>query len=99
MHPLHDLRTSVCALMLVALVSLSVLPGTAAARQATPAASPVALTADPLAASTAWLLAHQDVSGGFPGYTGELDAGVTTDAVIALAAAADTDPNVDAAID
>ena len=99
MQMFRDLRTGLCALILVALVSLSFLPGTVAARQATPAASPVALPADPLAASTAWLLAQQDASGGFPGYSGELDAGVTTDAVMALAAAATPTPRIDAAIE
>lgn len=91
----RDLRASLHTLLLVALVSLSLLPGAAAARQATPAA----VAADSLAAATAWLLAQQDASGGFPGYSGELDAGVTTDAVIALAAAADTDPGAEAAIE
>ncbi len=95
----RDLRASLCALLLVALVSFGLLPGAVGARQATPAASPAALPADALAASTAWLLAQQDASGGFPGYSGELDAGVTTDAVMALAAAAGANPNVDAAID
>jgi hypothetical protein len=85
-------------LLMVALVSLSLLPGAVVARQATPAASPAAPLADPLSAATAWLLARQDASGGFPGFSGELDAGVTTDAVLALAAAAETDPALDAAI-
>jgi hypothetical protein len=95
MTMLRDFRASLSALLLVAIVCLGLLPGAVAARQATPAALP----ADPLAASVAWLLAQQDTSGGFPGYSGELDAGVTTDAVMALAAAADTDPNAGAAID
>lgn len=94
-----SLRANLCALLLVALVCLSLLPGSVAARQATPAASPAAQPADPLTAATAWLLAQQDASGGFPGYSGDLDAGVTTDAVMALAAAADTDPAAGAAID
>lgn len=98
MHTLRNLRSSLCTLLLVALVSVVLLPADVAAWQAAPAASPGVPT-EPLAAATAWLLAQQDVSGGFPGYSGELDAGVTTDAVMALAAAAGTDPNVDAAID
>lgn len=99
MPMLRSLHASLRTLLLVALVSLNLLPGAVAARQATPAASPAARPADPLAASTAWLLAQQDASGGFPGYSGDLDVGVTTDAVMALAAASDTDPSVDAAVD
>jgi len=95
MHPLRNLRAAFGALLLVALVSLSLLPGAATARQATRAAAP----ADPLAAATTWLLAQQDASGGFPGYTGDVDAGVTTDAVMALAAAAETEPEATAAIE
>jgi hypothetical protein len=96
---LRALRATLCSLLLVALVGAGLLPGAVAARQATPAASPAALPADPLAASTAWLLAQQDASGGFPGYSGELDAGVTTDAVMALAAAADSNPDAATAIE
>lgn len=99
MHPFRDLRATLCALMLVALVGLCFLPCAVAAQQATPAASPAALSAGPLAAATTWLLEKQDASGGFPGYSGELDTGVTTDAVMALAAAADTDPKIDDAIE
>ena len=99
MPMLRGLRASLCSLLLFALVGFGLLPGAVAARQATPAASPAAQPADSLAEATAWLLAQQDASGGFPGYSGDVDAGVTTDAVMALAAAADTDPNADAAID
>ena len=95
MHLFRILRAPLGMLLLVSVISLCLLPGAVAARQATPAAVP----GDPLAAATAWLLAQQDASGGFPGYSGELDAGVTTDAVMALAAAAGTNPEADAAID
>ena len=94
---LRSVRASLSALLIVALVTLYLLPG-AAARQATPVASPVAMPADPLAASVAWLLAQQDASGGFPGFSGDLDPGVTTDAVLALASVAETDPAAQAAI-
>lgn len=99
MQTLRDLRAQAGTVLLVVLVSFGLLPGAVAARQATPAASPAALAADPLAAATGWFLAQQDESGGFPGYSGDLDAGVTTDAVMALAAAADSDPKAEAAID
>ncbi|MCA9879449.1 MAG: hypothetical protein KC442_16770 [Thermomicrobiales bacterium] len=95
MRTLGNLRATVSTWLLVALVALAVLPGAAAARQATPAATP----SDPLAASVAWLLAQQDASGGFPGLSGELDPGVTTDAALALAAVASTDPAAPPALD
>lgn len=99
MPTLSDFRATLGILLLVALVSVAVLPGRVAARQATPAASAATAAADPLVAATGWLLAQQDASGGFPGYSGELDAGVTTDAVMAMAASAGANPAAGAAID
>lgn len=95
MRTLGNLRATLSAWLLVALVTLALLPGVATAQQATPAATPT----DSLAASVAWLIAQQDASGGFPGFSGEPDPGVTTDAVLALAAAADTDPAAQSALD
>mgnify|MGYP001405691819 CR=1 FL=1 len=66
-----------------ALLALGPLDG--AAREATPAASPAAGTG--LAGAVGWLLTQQAEDGGFPGFSGESDPGVTLDAVVALAAA------------
>lgn len=100
-----------------ALVSLALLLGViapAAAQEATPgatpgatpAASPVAsvpgLGGIDIAAAAAALIAVQGADGGFIGFSGESDPGVTTDAVMALAAAdaagVDTAVAIDAAL-
>lgn len=73
-------------------------PAPVHARNATPApAESVAMT--PVAAATGWLRAQQDASGGFFGFSGEVDPGTTTDAVMALSAAQDADPEAAAALD
>lgn len=104
-------RTGVIALTLTLLVGLA---GPAAAQDATPAATPVSGTpavvgsgipglggAD-ITASVNALLAVQAADGGFIGFSGESDPGVTTDAVQALAAAeeagVDTGNGIDAAL-
>lgn len=59
----------------------------AAAQDATPEATPAAVTAvDPLSGAVAWLLAQQAEDGGFVGFSGASEAGITADAVLALAA-------------
>ncbi len=84
------------ALTLAMLVGLVGLVAPAAARDATPAATPVSGTpaarvlglgdAD-ISAAVAAMLSVQAADGGFIGFSGESDPGVTTDAVLALAAA------------
>lgn len=56
-------------------------------------------TGTPLDAASAWLRSQQDSSGGFPGFSGDLDPGTTTDAVMALYAAQSSDPEAGAALD
>lgn len=82
------------ALLLVVLTALS--PHATLGQTATP----VVHGADAhLVAATDWLLALQDDSGAFPGFTGEPDPGTTTDAVIALYAARESDPRASAALE
>ncbi|MCC6703617.1 MAG: cell wall anchor protein [Thermomicrobiales bacterium] len=82
---------------MLALVIAFVLGGTAAFHafaQATPTASPVAspiASGGGLDAAVAWLLTQQDAGGGFLGFTGEPDAGVTIDAVLAIASVPNPD--------
>jgi hypothetical protein len=64
-------------------------PVTAVAQQGTPTAG------SGVASAAAWLRAQQAEDGGFLGFSGESDAGMTADAVIALAAAG----NVGVAVD
>lgn len=93
------------ALTLAMLVGLA---APAAAQDATPAATPVSGTpvagvlglgdAD-ISAAVAAMLAVQAADGGFIGFSGESDPGVTTDAVLALAAADDASVDSGNAID
>lgn len=96
-------RTSVLqivwAVALVLLLSGLPLFTTAQAQEATPGAASESAAGSHLDAAVAWLLAQQDAGGGFLGFNGELDAGVTTDAVLALAAAGDANPNAAAALE
>lgn len=69
----------------VVLAGTPIGPSLAIARQATPVAAPVAT--DPLVDAVAWLQAQQLPDGGFAGFDGGPDAGVTADAVVALRAA------------
>jgi hypothetical protein len=83
------------------MVSLLLSGGLLAARaqSATPATAAVASdTARAIAAASAWLQAQQAPSGGFPGYSSEVDPGTTTDAVIALYAAEASDPDAAAVL-
>lgn len=91
--PVRVLRLATLVLAL-ALMLGAVLPGAAgrvAAQGATPGASPVASPVADLTpaigAAVASLLAQQAEDGGFLGFSGEPDPGVTTDAVLALGAA------------
>ncbi len=76
-------------LAFVAMLSLGVMAPLTSAAQTSPTASPAA--ADSLSAAIAWLVAQQDASGGFIGFSGEPDPGTTIDAVLALSAAGETD--------
>jgi hypothetical protein len=60
-----------------------------AVAQSTPDASPVAspVAALGIDAAVDWLIGQQDESGGFIGFSGEPDAGLTIDAVLAIASA------------
>jgi hypothetical protein len=95
---LHFLRHSIGRLLIVLALTISFGAGTITqvAAQATPAASPAAspIAIDPLGSAVAWLLAQQDAGGGFPGFSGEPDAGTTIDAVLALATVPGIDPAV-----
>jgi hypothetical protein len=83
------------ALLLVVLTAL--VPPAALGQEATPVIPNTAES--PLVAATGWLLALQDDSGAFPGFSGEPDPGATTDAVIALYAARESDPQAGAAVE
>jgi hypothetical protein len=64
-------------------------PVAAHAQQATPTAG------SGVAAAASWLQSQQAADGGFPGFSGESDAGATADAIIALAAAGNAGETVD----
>lgn len=71
-------------------------PGTAA-MQATPLAA--GGSGADVQAATEWLISQQDESGGFPGFNGEPEVGITVDAVIALVSAQLNGIDVGASID
>jgi hypothetical protein len=72
----------------------------AIAQEATPHVGNAKSTAQThLAAASAWLRTQQDASGGFVGYSGKPDPGTTTDAVMALYAAREADPDAAGALD
>jgi hypothetical protein len=79
----------VCVLLLLSLVA----PFAVSAKQATPAAAPSFGTG--LEGSVKWMLAQEAPDGGFIGFSGTSDPGVTTDAVIALGAAQNAGIDVD----
>lgn len=83
----RSIRQPLIQLVLIAALALPI--GGVAARSATPSASPVAspVTGSVLERSVAYLQSQQAGDGGFPGFEGTSDAGVTTDAIVALAAA------------
>lgn len=70
-----------------------------AAQDATPEAHSESTAGTHVSAASSWLRAQQDASGGFPGFDGTVDAGTTTDAVMALFAAQGDDPAAVAALD
>lgn len=76
---------------LTAMLLALALTAPAAAQVAAPTAPAIASPAsnvDSGAAATAWLLTRQLENGAFPGLSGTADVGVTTDAALALSAAA-----------
>jgi hypothetical protein len=80
--------------------SLTTLSGTASAAQlATPSAPAETAAMSPVVAASTWLREQQDTSGGFFGLSGEPDPGTTTDAVMALYAAQQSDPAATASLD
>jgi prenyltransferase beta subunit len=71
--------------LLVVFMFSALLPTSAVAKQATPAATPSFGTG--LQGAVDWLLSQEAADGGFVGFSGTSDPGATTDAVIALGAA------------
>jgi hypothetical protein len=95
---LPQLITFFLAVLLAA--SLTILSGTAStAQEATPDALSESTAMSPVEAASTWLRAQQDTSGGFLGLSGEPDPGTTTDAVMALYAAQQSDPATAASLD
>jgi hypothetical protein len=72
--------------------------GQVAAEDGSPVASPV-ISEVGLSGAVAWLLTQQGDDGGFTGFSGESDPGITIDAIIALAAARDAGIDSGDAID
>jgi hypothetical protein len=71
-----------------------------AAQEVSPAASPASPVAGTeLEGATAWLLTQQAEDGGFVGFSGTSDPGVTIDAIVALAAAEGAGIDTGTAID
>ncbi|HEV2528372.1 MAG TPA: hypothetical protein VGT61_07995 [Thermomicrobiales bacterium] len=110
--PFHTLTGEIArrlAALLIALALVGGLAAPAAAQEATPgagtpsagtpAASVVGLGGVDLAAAAAGLIAVQDAGGGFIGFSGDADPGVTTDAVMALVAAEEAGVDVGDSID
>jgi hypothetical protein len=80
--------------------SVTILPGTASTAQvATPGALSESTAMSPVEAASTWLREQQDSSGGFFGLSDEPDPGTTTDAVMALYAAQQSDPAATASLD
>ncbi|MBA2598931.1 MAG: terpene cyclase/mutase family protein [Chloroflexia bacterium] len=78
--------------LIVALHVGPFIPAPALAQEATPEAVSESTAMSPIEAASRWLRAQQDPGGGFPGFDGVLDPGVTTDAAMALFAAQESDP-------
>jgi hypothetical protein len=95
-------RTRFFPLVLAALLAASVTtlsePGSKA-QEATPGVLSESTAMSPVAAASAWLREQQDASGGFLGFSGQPDPGTTTDAVMALYAAQQRDPEAAASLD
>ncbi len=75
--------------LLFALVAMMLFVTPAVAQNATPVAG------DPVNKAAAWLLTQQGNDGGFIGFSGATEAGITVDAVLALAGANEAGANVD----
>jgi len=90
-------RLSVAAVsrLIVAMVAMMFFANPAAAQNATPVAP------DQVTSAANWLLTQQGADGGFVGFSGATEAGITVDAVLALAAAneAGADVNLQPALD
>ena len=82
-----------CLLRIAVVLTIAAMMPVSVMGQATPAASPDANGS--LASAVAWLQSQQAADGGWVGFSGTSDPGVTIDAVIALAAAAKTGIAVD----
>src|SRR5262245_8924555 len=84
------------SVLVILVVSLFV-PAVAFGKQATPSASPAATPAfgTGLQGAVDWLLSVEAADGGFVGFSGTSDPGITTDALIALGAAQNAGVNVD----
>jgi hypothetical protein len=96
---LRGSRFSLGVLLAALLLAGALLPSASTlAQEATPAALSQSPAESPLAAASAWLRAQQDPSGGFAGLSGEVDPGVTIDAVMALYAAKESDPDAAGAL-
>jgi hypothetical protein len=95
------LRSLGAVFLTVSLIASALtLPGPASsAQEATPTALPESSAMSPVEAAAVWLLEQQDASGGFLGFSAEPDPGTTTDAVMALYAARDRDPEAAASLD
>ena len=87
--------TRISALMLLLLSSL--VPLSMAAQDATPSASPVAVSG--VEGAVTWLIDQQQEDGSWLGFSGEPDAGTTIDAILALAAAGEADIDVGDSVD
>ncbi len=80
-------------LAVVLAASITTLSGTSStAQEATPGALSESTAMSPVEAASTWLREQQDASGGFVGFSGEPDPATTTDAVMALYAAQQSDP-------
>src|SRR5215207_588958 len=86
------------ALSLAASVATLSEPGSMA-QEATLGALSEATAMSPVEAASTWLREQQDTSGGFSGLSDEPDPGTTTDAVMALYAAQQSDPAATASLD
>lgn len=95
MTRITPLRQAASCLVAIGFAASSLLTAAlpVAAQEATPpAAYSESTTGTHVSAASGWLRAQQDASGGFPGFDGTIDAGTTTDAVMALFAAQEADP-------
>jgi hypothetical protein len=87
-------------LLLWAALMMVTSPGNVAAQDASPAASPASPAAGTgIEGATAWLLTQQAEDGGFIGFSGVSDPGVTIDAILALVAAEGVGIDTGAAIE